>query len=394
MSSAQRRPPRFRTLAVALGLLIGVLAGAALVWREDIQRTLLDPRTPYQVYLPPPAPDYARAQAWALLPAQPDRAASGEPAMDVFFVHPTTYDGGRHWNAPVDDPGARRLLEQVMLPNYAGPYQQVARVFAPRYRQASLYTRLTLRDDARSARAFAYEDVRRAFRAYLARWNGGRPLLLVGVEQGGELTARLLAEEIGAGSALRARLVGAHLIETVLPEGMEGAPPCSSREQARCMVAYATVRGGDDEAARRRLDRALTWTPGGDLEPLAGRRAVCVNPVLGRATGDLAAAGAHLGGANATGLECGARPGFMPRQATAQCVSGLLQVSRPVSPSLRPVQGWIERRRAPPFNLFYADLEADARARLEALHRPAEAEPASPPALASVSQAPAGDAVD
>ena len=39
-----------------------------------------------------------------------------------------------------------------MLPNYAGPFARLGRIFAPRYRQASLYTLMTLRDDAREAR--------------------------------------------------------------------------------------------------------------------------------------------------------------------------------------------------------------------------------------------------
>ena len=54
-----------------------------------------------------------------------------------------------------------------MLPNYAGPFVRVGRLFAPRYRQASLFAQLTLRDDARDAREFAYGDVRRAFDYYL-----------------------------------------------------------------------------------------------------------------------------------------------------------------------------------------------------------------------------------
>ncbi len=83
-----------------------------------------------------------------------------------------------------------------MLPNYAGPFARVGRIFAPRYRQASLYTALTQREDAREARRFAYGDVRAAWLTFRARYDHGRPLVLVGVEQGGQLTARLLADEI------------------------------------------------------------------------------------------------------------------------------------------------------------------------------------------------------
>ena len=59
-----------------------------------------------------------------------------------------------------------------MAPNYVGPFVSVGRVFAPRYRQASLYSLTTLREDAREARQFAYVDVSQAFRHYLANDNG------------------------------------------------------------------------------------------------------------------------------------------------------------------------------------------------------------------------------
>jgi len=80
-----------------------------------------------------------------------------------------------------------------------GPFARSGRLFAPRYRQASLYTALTLRDDARDARQFAYGDVRRAFDDFLDHFNQGRPLIVVGVEQGGTLVDRLMREELARG---------------------------------------------------------------------------------------------------------------------------------------------------------------------------------------------------
>jgi hypothetical protein len=344
---------------MALGF-AGLLAVAAWVWREDILRTALDPKQPFQTYRPPPAPDYAKQEAWALLPGPPP---PGGPVVDVFFLHPTTFNGGRHWNAPVPLEAADRVLQRGMLPNYAGPYQQLGRVFAPRYRQASLYARLTLRDDARDARAFPYQDVRAAFHAYLARHGADRPFLIVGAEQGGFLAARLLAEEVAPNPAVRARFVGAHLIETVTPP-VPGLPPCQSRTESGCVLAFASVPDGDQARARRLLDRALIWS-GEGLEELGARPAVCVNPVTG-GEGQSSAPTAALGSANATDLEWGARPAFLRHEVGAACRAGLLHVTRPTSPSLQGRGGWAERLRTPSFNLFYADLEADARVRLAA----------------------------
>ena len=79
-------------------------------------------------------------------------------------------------------------------------------MFAPRYRQASVYTELTLRDDALAARAFAYGDVRRAFDYFLAHFSQDRPLVVVGVEQGGTLVDRLMNEELVVQPNLMRRL--------------------------------------------------------------------------------------------------------------------------------------------------------------------------------------------
>src|SRR6201999_3480078 len=147
----------------------------------------LDPKTPFQTYVPPRTPDYGRRTDWALLPTTPGVATSADPPADVFFVHPTSYDGGPHWNGPIGDARANRFLDRILLPNYAGPFVRVGRLFAPRYRQASLFAQLNRRDDSKDAREFAYGDVRRAFDDYLDHFNGGRPLVIVGVEQGGTL---------------------------------------------------------------------------------------------------------------------------------------------------------------------------------------------------------------
>ena len=75
----------------------------------------------------------------------------------------------------------------------------------------------------------------------------------------------------------------------------------------------------------------------------------------------------NIGAVNAAGLEWGVRPGFQNSQVSAQCVDGVLKISRPKSPSLRQRGGWLEAQRVRSANLFYADVEADAVARVGAL---------------------------
>ena len=362
-------------------LFLALFLAAAFYWRYDILRTTLDPKIPFQAYEPPPAPDYAKPQAWALRP--PVGAAAREP-VDVFFVHPTSYDGGRDWNAPYDQPRAERNLARVMLPNYAAPFARTGRIFAPHYRQASLYTFLTLRDDARDARRFAYADVHAAFDYYLRHDNGGRPILLVGVEQGGVLAARLLNDEIARDPSLRARLAGVYLIETVVPADEYGptaiVPACTARNQAGCVVAWASLVDGDFQQAQDLANRSLVWRGGDELVTMDGRAPLCVNPLLGARADVRAPARLNLGAANATGLEWGSRPALLKRQVWAQCQDGLLHTSRPKSTALRGAGSWADRHKVDGFNLFYADIEADAQGRVAKLTgKPVQASRASSP---------------
>ena len=374
MSDAAARPPRLKPKAVlkAAGwILLAMALTAAFVFRDQLLRASLDPRQPFQTYRPPPAPDYSSRAGWALLPPDPVRLTAQDGPADVFFVHPTTYNGGEQWNGPIAYPRAARQLSSVMLPNYAGPFASAGRLFAPRYRQASVYAMASLREDALDARRFAYSDVKAAFDLYLDRYNKGRPFILAGVEQGGSVAALLLREEIARTPSLRGRLAAAYFLQTIAPADEYGpsalVPACTGRNQARCVVAYQPVTEGRLGTARRLLSRALTWNASAELVPLAERAPLCVNPLLGAAGDALAPRRDNLGAANATGLEWGARPGYLPHQVSAQCRNGLLWVSRPTSPTLKAVGGWAERQKPAGYNLFYADLEADARDRVRAI---------------------------
>jgi hypothetical protein len=341
--------------------LVLLLTIAFAVWRGDILRAGLDPKVPFQTYSPPTAPDYSDPATWALRDA---RTRESGPAA-VFFVHSTTYDGGAEWNGPIDHPTADAWLKRVVLPNYAGPFARAGSISAPRYRQGSLYTRLTLREDAREARAFAWRDISAAFDAWIARHPEG-PLVLAGVEQGGELVWRLVRERVADDAGLRSRLVGVYLMDVVIAadEPPSQVPACLDRTRAGCVIAWSPVSEGNDGAGQRRLRRALVWDERGQLVDLGGRPALCVNPVTGSTDTGRVEARLHRGATNATGLEWGARPALMARAIATQCRGGLLRHTEPTTESFRQTGSWADRRKSRPYNMFYGDIEADVQARL------------------------------
>jgi hypothetical protein len=354
-------------VVVTAGVFALIVATGLIIWRDDILQAFLDPKIPFAVYRPPPVPDYRDVRSWARAPGTLE---PGDPPADIFFIHPTTFDGGKDWNGPIGDAAAERRLNQTMLPNYAAPFAAAGRIFAPRYRQASLYTSLTLFDDALEARTFAYADVDRAFSAFLARVGPDRPFFIVGVEQGGLLAARLLQDRVVGDAQLRPRLIAAYLVETVTPAADHAAgspvPACVLRKESGCVAAWISAPRLDFERASRIMSRSVVWSHDGRLVGLAGREPLCFNPLLGAASDAEAPARLNLGAANASGLEWGARPGFMARQVSARCVAGILRVSQPRSAALRPSGDWGSRFRAAPYNLFWADLEEDSKTRTRA----------------------------
>lgn len=360
-----------------------LVCALAFGFQDNLFRYAMDPRRPFQTTPPPPAPDFADDSAWAL------RGAATDPAQPaIFFIHPTTYWGGSAWNADVS-PGAdgtprERRLRDEAIPNHAGPFVQAGEVWAPRYRQSSLYAALTHRYDARRARALAYSDVQRAFERFVTEAPAEAPLVIVGVEQGG-LHALGVLQHALRNERVRERLAAAYVIDQATPLDLFDGPlrhmrPCEAETDVRCVVSWGAVRADDNEEIRRFRRRSMTWTTGGRLEPTANRALLCVNPVFGAQTEDFAPARLHQGGVNATDMGVGVTPAPLRAQTSAQCRDGVLLVDEPESRALRTSWSWGGVFKPSPVNLFYADVEADLTRRLTAFaaQRATEARAAPP----------------
>jgi len=368
--SETAKPPR-RLSAGRIALLIAaalIIACALAAWllRDQIFQTALDPGVPYQTYEVPPPPDYADTGAWARF----DSLDGAEAA--VFFLHPTTYDGGNNWNAPWDRPQEAAELRDIILPNYAEPFAAAGAVLAPHYRQASLYSFMNNREDSRLARMQAYGDVRAAFAAFREAIGPDRAFMLAGVGQGGLHAAGLLLDDVAADPDLSRRLAAAYIIDAPLPLDLIEGPlanlgACQDETQVRCLISYVPVRPVERSRIETILERSMSWDASGALDFIAGRGLLCVNPLLWTTAEDYAPARLHAGGAAAERLAPGDDPSPLADQTSAQCQNGLLMIEQPRSRLLRRPNRLGEDRRVPPFNLFYADLRADAVRRMEAV---------------------------
>jgi Protein of unknown function (DUF3089) len=351
---------------IALIALASVIALALMMFSDDIKRHNLDPKVPFQTYNRPAAPDYGKAMAWYMNPS----LAGGLSARkaDVFFVHATTYTGGKAWLGPIDDRATAAEIEQVQLPNYAGPFASEGNIYAPRYRQASLYSMLTRREDAREARQFAYSDVEKAFEAFLKQRRSPHGFVVVGVEQGGVLVDRLIRSKIMSDAELSSQFIAGYMIETLVPTSAyntaNGVKACLNRTETGCVVAYLGVDDGRPDQAIQAERRALIWNENNNLAVLGKEETICVNPLTGGITEEDIDERQSLGAANATGLEWDTPPALVSRKVSARCRGGVLYVIRPNSPTFRDEGTWIARMKVNSYNLFYGDLKTDFRDRL------------------------------
>jgi Protein of unknown function (DUF3089) len=325
----------------------------------------------------PPAPDYAREEAWAAWPGRPsgadtvppglaDAALPDDQKVDVFFIHPTTYLANDKLNARYDEPGLTRTrIDRGVLRFQASAFNACCHIYAPRYRQAAFGT-FMLMDVAASEAAYelAYGDVARAFDYYVAHENHGRPFIIASHSQGSLHAMRLLQQRI-AGAPLARQLVAAYVIGYYIPEEIEqaGVAVCRSAQQTGCLVDWNTMSAGVSDA--RRESSRLIWL-NGRYQSVGGRKMVCTNPLNWIPDAD-APASLNLGALPAV------RPGGelrapLPQLTGARCVGAALQVSIPAD-AQRGFSGMFSffgSYHLFDYNLFYTNIRVNAKQRVSA----------------------------
>ena len=206
--------------------------------------------------------------------------AAANPAVDCFYVYPTVSQVAMA-NAPLKATDSEISIVRAQ----AARFGTDCRVFAPVYEQYTVVSRLGPTGPSQASRDLAYGDVRSAWNDYLLNDNDGRPVVLIGDDQGAEMLLRLLREEIEPAAAQRALLVSALLVGgdarvragTLSGGDLGSLPACTRHDEYGCVVAYSAYAGtapadayfGVPSAPSRGQTAAAS---------AAGLRALCTNP--------------------------------------------------------------------------------------------------------------------
>lgn len=191
-----------------------------------------------------------------------------DAAVDCFYAYPTVSQ------APGDN--APREVEPAVVATVraqAALFGEVCDLHVPVYRQVTLAALRTGRYLDPAAQQVAYDDVRDAWRRWVAEADPDRGVVLIGHSQGAMVLARLLSQEVLAEPDVRDRVVSAVLVcgGLTTAEGSDvvdragGLPACREVAQTGCVVAYSTFADvPPDDALFGRT--------------VVGRRVVCTDP--------------------------------------------------------------------------------------------------------------------
>ena len=120
-----------------------------------------------------------------------------EHEVDVFFIAPTAGHEDSY-NMKMDDEKYMSAFKGATAMEM-GIYDTKADFYAPYYRQISLECYLLPVEEQEQYLKIAYEDVEEAFDYYIKNINNGRPYILAGFSQGGDMIRRLLTHDKNAG---------------------------------------------------------------------------------------------------------------------------------------------------------------------------------------------------
>ena len=352
-----------KNFLIGLGILVVAVIVLLVAFGDRLVPVMMEaalkPKVSFDESTRSAALDYADDASWVALPQTEDNADytpgdltdnQAAAQVAVFYIHPTTYISKDAWNAPLDDEEANDYVANMVMPAQASVFNGCCQVYAPKYRQATLWSFMEETENSQQALALAYEDVERAFDAFLDRIEG-RPFILAGHSQGGLHASNLLKNAI-SGSQLTFQMVAAYPVGFPLnPEDFAEAAPdipvCSTPEQLGCFVTW-NAKGPEADVWPQNIGE------------------VCVNPLSWRTDGEAVAADQNPGSLS-FGAEGEARR-FEAGVSGAQCVKDRLLVGdfqSDMYDDMPPLLGK-DNYHLIDYGLFYASIRENAITRTNA----------------------------
>jgi hypothetical protein len=367
-----------RRFLYVIAAIIFLLLGLGVVWSLFPQAIMRMTFVPTIAFAPPPeagAPDYREPEAWLSRPGTPNDPAAWLPPgvagtaktkAVVFFVSPSTYLDRAHWNAAYDDKEAAKRAA-ILVPPEVSAFTHVGRIWAPRYRQATVGAFLTTKPDAAPAIDLAYSDVARAFDAFLAQVPPDAPIILAAHSQGSYHLLRLIREKVADNAHLSRRILAAYAVGWPVSVTADlpalGLPACEKADDTHCLLSWESFADPADPAQLRIVYDA---SKGFDGLPRAGTPALCVNPLTGTRNG-AAPATANLGALKPNAGYTSAT--LVPHLVPARCDErGLLLIGPPPEDfgvAVLPGGNF----HVFDYALFWANIRADVARRLAAFEK-------------------------
>ncbi len=208
-------------------------------------------------------------------------AVATNPPVDCFYVYPTVS------NQPTVNANLRiDPEERAVAREQASRFSQVCRVYVPIYPQLTETALRTGQINPRTT-AVAYRGVLAAWNDYLARYNKGRGVVLIGHSQGAALLIGLIKRQIDQNPAQRRLLVSALLMggNVLVPTGKQvggdfaNVPACQAETQTGCVVAYSAFSSPPSaDSSFGRPASSINADDGFEPASTAGLQVLCTNP--------------------------------------------------------------------------------------------------------------------
>jgi Protein of unknown function (DUF3089) len=203
------------------------------------------------------------------------------PPIDCFYVYPTVSTESSNNSDLRIQPAEQGTAEEQ-----ASRFSQVCRVYAPMYRQL---TTAALDHGAINPRttAIAYRSMLAGWNSYLANYNRGRGVVLIGHSQGAALLIGLIKREIETKPAEKKLLVSALLMggNVAVPTGklvggdFKSVAACQSNSQTGCVIAYSTFDAQPPaNTLFGRLATSINGNDGIESTRTKGFQVLCTNP--------------------------------------------------------------------------------------------------------------------